>query len=331
MEMRRLPPDAAARLLCVLAIALAAAACGDSSTPTQTTPPAVDARLIAFTSDSDNAPLDGSDGKGGSSIFTMHADGTHKSRLTSAHFLDANPSWSPDGSSIAFESSRSPAGIWIMNGDGSNQRPFLTDAAFESPTELRWSPDGHSIAFDAYADNISSVRVIMIANADGSRAHRLTTNVNGEQWPSWSPDGSRIAFMAISGPLGYSVFVANSDGSGQRQLTFGADGQPAWSPDGAHIAFVSFDDSNHPQIFVMSDDGSDQRALTTGGINTAPAWSPDSKQLVFERNTSDAAPDSPLEIFRMNADGSDVRAITSPGPTGGASSQSWSPVWKPTP
>ncbi len=328
MHLHSLLMTRTSRTVCVVAIGLAAAACSDSKTPTQPPPPLVDARLIAFTSDSDNAPLDGSDGRGGSSIFTMHADGTHKSRLTSPHFLDAYPSWSPDGSSIAFESSRPPAGIWIMNADGSNQRPFLTDAAFESPTELRWSPHGGFIAFNAYVDNVSTVRVIMIANADGSHAHRLTTNLTGEHWPAWSPDGTRIAFMAISGPIGYSIFIVSSDGTGQRQLTFDADGEPAWSSDGTHIAFVNFDDSDHPQIFVMREDGSDRRALSTGGD---PAWSPESRQLVYDRNTSDSPSNSPLEIFRMNADGSDVRAITSFGSVAGAFSESWGPVWKPTP
>lgn len=331
MHLHPLPMTRPSRTFCVIAIGLAAAACSDSRTPMQPQPPVVDARLIVFTSDSDNAPLNGSGGAGGSSIFAMHADGTHKSRLTSPHFLDANPTWSPDGSSITFESSRPPAGIWIMNADGSNQRPLLTDADFESPTELRWSPDGHSIAFNAYADNVSSVRVIMIANADGSHAHRLTTNVTGEHWPSWSPDGTRIAYMAISGPIGYSIFVANADGSGKQQLTFGADGEPAWSPDGTHIAFVNFEDSDHPQIFVMRGDGSDRRALSTGGINADPAWSPDSRQLAYDRNASDSTSNSPLEIFRMNADGSDARAITSFGSAPGAFSGSWAPAWKPTP
>jgi Tol biopolymer transport system component len=329
MAMHRLATGGAARVVCVLAMGIFAAACGDSSTSAK--PPLADERLIALTSDSDNAPLNGSDGGGGTSIFTMHADGSHKARLTSAHFLDAAPAWSPDGSSITFESSRTPAGIWIMNADGSNQRALLTDAAFQSPSELRWSPDGHSIAFNAYVDNVSSVRVIMIANADGSHAHRLTTNVTGEHWASWSPDGNRIAFMAISGPIGYSIFIVNSDGSAQQQLTSDADGEPAWSPDGTHIAFVNFDDSDHPQIFVMGEDGSDRRALSTGGINADPAWSPDSRQLAYDRNTNESDSNSPLEIFRMNADGSDARAITSFGSVAGAFSEAWSPAWKPVP
>jgi Tol biopolymer transport system component len=313
-----------ARSACVLALAIAADGCGDSSTSGK--PPFSDARIIALVSDSANPD--------GRSIFVMHADGSHRTRLTTPHFHDMNPFWSPDGSSITFESSRPPSGIWIMNADGGNQRPFLTDAAFGSPTYLHWSPDGHFVAFDAYADEVSNRRVIMIADSDGSHAHRLTSNLADERWPSWSPDGSMIAFMMISGPLGYSIFVANRDGTGQRQLTNDFGWMPEWSPDGTHIAFVSLTANLSTQIFVMREDGSDRRALTTGASDLDPAWSPDGQQLAYDRTTDDStshASNGPEEIFRINSNGRAARQITSTGFTPNTFSRAWSPSWKPAP
>ena len=317
--MYRLAAGGTARTYYGFVLAIAAAACGDSSTSTKS--PLVDTRVIAYVSDSDNV--------GSSSIFTMHADGTHKSRLTSGNFHDESPRWSPDGASITFQSSRQPGGIWIMNADGSDQRPFLVYPEFSSPSELHWSPDGRSIAFIA---DVDGVLVIMVADADGSHAHRLTTNPKGEIWPSWSPDGTRMAFMAISDSLVYSIFIAKTDGSEQRQLTYGLDAQPEWSPDGTRIAFTNLEDGDHPQIFVMQADGSHRRALTVGDANAEPAWSPDGRQLAYDVVETDSTQPRPLRIFRINADGSDARAITMDRAGELSSySSSWQPAWKPTP
>jgi Tol biopolymer transport system component len=320
MQMHRSATRVTVRSCCVLALGIAAGACGDGSTSTRS--PLVDTRLIAFVSDSDNFA-------GSSSIFTMHADGTHKSRLTTKNFLDDHPTWSPDGSSITFESNRQPGGVWIMNADGSNQRPLVVYPGFSGASELHWSPDGRSIAFVAFVDE---VLVIMVADADGSHARRLTTNPKGELWPSWSPDGTQIAFMAISDSLVYSIFIVRADGSAQRQLTYGLDEQPEWSPDGTRIAFTNLNDNNTSQIFVVQADGSHRRALTIGDVNADPAWSPDGRQLAYDVFEIDSIPQRPLRIFRVNADGSDARAITLDRTTELPSfSSSWSPDWKPTP
>ena len=86
-------------------------------------------------------------------IYTIRADGTDLQRLTDAEGNDAHSLWSPDGDSILFSSSRfgykdeSPlvinqpqpyAELFIMNADGSNQRP-LTDNQYEEGTPA-WLP-----------------------------------------------------------------------------------------------------------------------------------------------------------------------------------------------
>jgi TolB protein len=316
--------------ICTFAIALAIVACSDSTTGTRTPPPLVDDRLVAFVSDSGNSCC------GHSSIFIMHADGSHTTRVTFSDHHDDTPAWSADGSTIAFFSDRSPAGIWAVNADGSNLRS-LVSAPFDFPGEPAWSPNGHSLAFStSFTDSLNDfVDIIEIADADGSNAHRLTTVAKGAASPSWSPDGARIVFVA--GEVNQHLFVIKTDGTAEHQITDGIDFQPQWSPDGSHIAFTTLDTNNYgtlAQITVTREDGSNRRALTSGAVDRKPAWSSDGRQIAYERFERDSTTGTtltPHRIFRMNADGSDNRLMSLDSAPSLPSFNSWAPAWKPTP
>ena len=76
-------------------------------------------------------------------IYSMNPDGSVQTRLTSSDGDNNVPVWSPDGSRIAFTSTRGPSGIWVMNADGSGQSLLIPGGAGPA-----WSPDGGRIAFD---------------------------------------------------------------------------------------------------------------------------------------------------------------------------------------
>jgi Tol biopolymer transport system component len=237
-------------------------------------------------------------------IWTINADGTGLTRLTDHAGPDFDPSWSPDGTRIAYRSEHGDEPeIWVMNADGSNQHRLALGL---SPA---WSPDGSKIAYSSPGKILCppippgrglECTGLSIMNADGSDQHRVP-NADGGEYPTWSPDGKRIAFNSnFTGD--HVMYTIDPDGSNLVDLSAVGEGwQVDWSPDGSSIIFASGRDQTadgYDDIYIMRPDGSDLRRLTDLKAYT-PAWSPNGEHIVF------SAPG----LFVMNPDGTGVTAL----------------------
>jgi len=131
----------------------------------------------------------------------------------------------------------------------------------------------------------------------------------GEPPAITSPSG-RIAFVTEVSPFNGALYIANSDGSGLRQLTSGPayHSRPRWSPDRRRIVFARGSSGSATQVYVIDVDGPSAMVRVADGWD--PAWSPDGSKIVF--TSSGGINPGVWGIHVMNADGSDVRRLTYP-------------------
>jgi Tol biopolymer transport system component len=169
----------------------------------------------------------------------MNADGSDIVPLPTGSVTDPeDPSWSPDGTHIAFSGRVGDQWfVYTMALDGSELRR-VTDSPSQKPNHPAWSPTGSEIAFRVvfgFAETPScEVRAV---RPDGSNPRLIADGceVGGSKvWgggPEWSPDGTMIAFYDGDG-----LQLINADGTGRVDLaTEGmAGGRPtgvvAWQP-----------------------------------------------------------------------------------------------------
>jgi tol-pal system beta propeller repeat protein TolB len=160
-------------------------------------------------------------------IYRVASDGSQLTQLTDDPAADSDPAISPDGTQIAFSSTRAgKTRIYLMNADGTNQRA-LTDGTFYAYSPA-WSPDGTQLAF-AQSDT-DGYTALMVMQADGAAPRQL--RAPGVNWlgvgdPAWSSDGKQIAYTESYLRFS-SIYIMNSDGTDNRLLTAGE--SPAWRP-----------------------------------------------------------------------------------------------------
>jgi len=198
--------------------------------------------------------------------------GAVEQRLTDVKEGCFEPDVSPDGSEIAFVSSREgDPEIYVMRVDGTGVRRIT--AFHEEDREPRWSPDGKWLSFISNREGRDRYYLV---RPDGTQLRALSGAATKleERELAWSPGGQKMAFVERLPDAKSRIWVASVAGGEPVALTDGKarDDGPVWSPDGKYLVFVA-EREGDTDLWLMRADGTGQTRLTTAkGADWLPRW-----------------------------------------------------------
>lgn len=229
-------------------------------------------------------------------LYVVRTDGSGLRRITSGNHYEVAPAWSPDGSEIAFSSTRCCAtahssgnyALYTVRPDGSGLRLLRKDSSSDD-VDPAWSPDGRRIAFVQMATSSNSGWSIWVMNANGTNAHPLTHDGRLDDAVAWSPTGHQLAYTShLLNDADWQVRIVQANGHDPHTIftctapcAYGGY-TIAWSPDGRQIAFTVSPHTKpsphqRPRIALIDATGTGYHLLTTKGTGACClSWIPQS-------------------------------------------------------
>ena len=228
----------------------------------------------------------------------------------------ASPTFSPDGSQVAFG--------WDGESNGKGYDLYVKVIGSDKPLRLTyhpavwlstaWSPDGRSIAMSRVAgEGDSGIYLIPPIGGPERKLAARTAGTNYGNEISWSPDGKSLAYIDVAETLKLFLLSLDTLERTQIQTNCGHAATPTFSPRGTFLAWVCYESDYRSSLMLLRlKDGRQTHLLSRPDEILGLAWSSDESRIVFSFQsalweTSLARPDD-LEILPVGQGASDLAA-----------------------
>lgn len=193
-----------------------------------------------------------------------------------------SPSWSPDGTKVAYVSFENRKPVIYVQDLITHQRSVAANYK-GSNSAPAWSPDGRRLAVALSRDGLPQIYIV---NTNGNGLRRLSNSGGIDTEPQFSADGQSIYFTSdrSGGPQIYRMSV---NGGKARRVTFGSSYNisPRVSADGQCLAFISRREGKF-QLYIQDLKNGQEQRLSDTDKDESPSFSPNGKYLMYATESS---------------------------------------------
>ena len=244
-----------------------------------------DGKLVVYVM----SELDRATEKSNADLYLVPIGGGEPRRLTTSAGADNHPRWSPDGKSIAFNSTRSGSTqVWLLPIEGGEARP-LTKLPIDAAGPI-WSPTGEHVAFAGKVfPGKTPEETASLDEKKGKEKSKVQVydKLMVRHWDEWD-DGKRSHLFVVEVATGMVKDLTPKLAVNAPPAPFGGSSDYAFSPNGMELAFTAEPSkdmawSTNTDIWIVSINGNEPANVTEGspGADAQPSYSPDGDYLAY--------------------------------------------------